>query len=33
MGFGVLLISALLLAGCAASGMKDVKQSGFHGGS
>jgi hypothetical protein len=29
--FGVLLASALLLAGCAASGMKDVKQSGFLG--
>lgn len=29
--FGFLLLSALLLAGCAASGMKDVKQSGFLG--
>ena len=27
--FGMLLIGVLLLAGCAASGMKDVKQSGF----
>lgn len=31
MWFGVLLISALLLGGCAAGGMKTVEQSGFLG--